>query len=257
MWLADTPATCSGRTGGNEGPATIATFGSEIDEPVCGLDDVEVVLDHQDRVALLDQPGEHGEQSADVLEVQASGRLVEQIDRVAGGAFGQLRGQLDPLRLAAGQRRSRLAEADITEADIDEGLEMAGDRRLVGEELEAIGDRHVQDVGDAHALEQDLERVPVVPSALAHFTRHVHVRQEVHLDLDRAVAGAGLAAAAGHVEREPTGLITTDLGLVGLGEQLADVIEHTGVGGRVRARRSTDRRLIDVDHLVEVVEALE
>ena len=41
------------------------------------------------------------------------------------------------------------------------------------------------------------------------------------------------------------------------GEQLADVVEHAGVRGRVRARRATDRRLVDVDDLVELLDALD
>ena len=63
----------------------------------------------------------------DVLEVQAGRRLVEDVDRAAGRALLQLGGQLDPLRLAAGQRRRRLAEPDVAEADVDERVEVAGD----------------------------------------------------------------------------------------------------------------------------------
>ena len=48
---------------------------------------------------------EHLEQKADVLEVEAGGGLVEDVERAARVALGQLRGQLDPLRLAAGERR--------------------------------------------------------------------------------------------------------------------------------------------------------
>jgi len=35
-----------------------AAFGAEVDDPVGGLDDVEIMLDH-DHVALLDKPVEH------------------------------------------------------------------------------------------------------------------------------------------------------------------------------------------------------
>ena len=42
--------------------STITTLGSEIDDPVGGLDDIEIVLDDHHRVALLDQPIEHAEQ---------------------------------------------------------------------------------------------------------------------------------------------------------------------------------------------------
>ena len=132
--------------------------------------------------------------------------------------------------------------------------EMAG---WLAKKVDALLAAHVQDVGDVPVLERDVEGVAVVAGALADLARHVHVGQEVHLDLDGAVAGAGLAATAGHVEREPAGQVAAHLGLVGLGEQLADVVEHAGVGGRVRAGRAADRRLVDVDDLVDLVEALD
>src|SRR5690606_40386765 len=81
-----------------------AAFGTHVDEPVGGLDDVEVVLDDHHGVALVDQALEHADQFADVFEVQPGGRFVEDVDRLTGRALLQLRGELDPLRLAAGQR---------------------------------------------------------------------------------------------------------------------------------------------------------
>src|SRR6185437_829374 len=38
---------------------------------------------------------------------------------------------------------------------------------------------------------------------------------------------------------------------------VADRLEGAGVGGRVRARRAPDRRLVDVDDLVEELQALD
>jgi hypothetical protein len=61
---------------------------------------------------------EHFEQLADVLEVEAGGRLVEDVERLAGGAPRQLLGQLDALRLAAAERRRLLADLDVAEADL-------------------------------------------------------------------------------------------------------------------------------------------
>src|SRR3712207_7754737 len=43
--------------------------------------------------------------------------------------------------------------------------------------------------------------------------------------------------------------------LLRLGEQLADLVEQPDVGGRVRPRRAADRRLVDGDDLVELLEA--
>jgi hypothetical protein len=51
--------------------------------------------------------------------------------------------------------------------------------------------------------------------------------------------------------------VAADLGGGQAGEEVADVIEHAGVGGRVAARRAANRRLVDDDDLVEVLEALE
>jgi hypothetical protein len=97
--------------------AAVAAFGAEVDDPVGGLDDFEIVLDHHHGVALLDQLVQHLEQLRDVVEVQAGGRLVEDVERAPGGAARQLLGQLDALRLAARQRRRLLADLDVAEAD--------------------------------------------------------------------------------------------------------------------------------------------
>ena len=61
-----------------------AAFGAEVDDPVGRLDDVEIVLDHQHRVAGVDEVVQHLQQQLDVGEVQAGRRLVEQVERAAG-----------------------------------------------------------------------------------------------------------------------------------------------------------------------------
>ena len=75
------------------------------------------MLDDHHRVAGVDQLVQHLEQLRHVVEVQAGGRLVENVERAAGGALAQLLGELDALRLAAGQRRRLLADMDVVEAD--------------------------------------------------------------------------------------------------------------------------------------------
>ena len=118
-------------------------------------------------------------------------------------------------------------------------------------------DRHVEDLRDVAALVLHLQRLAVVALAVADLAGHVHVGQEVHLDLHHAVALAGLAAAAGHVEAEAARAVAALARGVGLGHQLADRREQAGVGGGVAARRAADRRLVDVDDLVEVLDALD
>ena len=120
---------------------------------------------------------------------------------------------------------------------------------------ERLLDRHVEHVGDRLALEADVQRLAVVALAVALLARDVDVRQEVHLDLDLAVAAADLAAAALDVEREAARLVAARPRLLGLGVQVADLVEQPDVGRRVRPRRAADRRLVDADDLVQVLEA--
>jgi len=56
------------------------------------------VFDDDHRVALVDQFVQHFEELCDVVEMQAGGRLVEDVERLAGGFPGQLLGELDALR---------------------------------------------------------------------------------------------------------------------------------------------------------------
>ena len=86
MWEASVAATSSGVPVATMRPP-LAALGAEVDHPVGGLDHVEVVLDDDDGVALLDQAVEHLEQLLDVREVQAGRRLVEDVERAAGGAW--------------------------------------------------------------------------------------------------------------------------------------------------------------------------
>src|SRR5207237_3834500 len=80
--------------------------------------------------------------------------------------------------------------------------------------------------------------------------------KELHLDLDDPVALGGLTAAPLDVEGEAAWTIAAHLRFRHRGEEVADVREHAGVGGRVGPRRPADRRLVDVDRLVHVLQAL-
>ena len=104
------------------------------------------------------------------------------------------------------------------------------------------------------ALVEDLERLAVVAAPAAALAGDEEIGQEVHLDAQHAVALAGLAAPALHVEREAPGPVAAHARLGDLAEQGPDAVEHARVGGGVAARRAADRRLIDVDHLVDVLE---
>lgn len=86
-------------------PATAtATVRAEVEEVVHALEDIQVVLDDDHRVALIHKLLQDVEQYLDVLEVKAGRRLVEDVQGVAGGFSEQLRCQFHSLALTSGKR---------------------------------------------------------------------------------------------------------------------------------------------------------
>lgn len=74
----------------------------------------------------------------------------------------------------------------------------------------------------------------------------------MHLDADQAVAAACLTPPALHVEREPPGTVATHPRLGQHREQVTDVREQARVCSGIRTRRSTDRRLVDIDDFIDL-----
>src|SRR3984957_19416868 len=118
-----------GRPRRNHGTAPGSAVRPEIDDPVRRLDHVEIVLDHDHGVAAVDQPPEHPEQLADVVEMQAGRRLVQHVDRPAGGPALQFGRELDALGLPARQGGGRLPEPHISQPDVHERLQGPVDGR--------------------------------------------------------------------------------------------------------------------------------
>ena len=111
-------------------------------------------------VAGVDEPREHAEQLLDVVEVQARGRLVEDVERAPRLHLAELAAELDPLRLAAAQRRRRLADLHVAEPDLD----AASPRMRASCGKAAKSSRHSSTLDsstscDALALEPHLERL--------------------------------------------------------------------------------------------------
>src|SRR6185503_15772122 len=189
--------------------------------------------------------------------MQPGGGLVEHIEGAPRRPPGKLLGELHTLGLASGQCVACLPEANVRKADLPQDVEPLSDGRDGPEHVERLGNRQVEHVGDREALETHLERLAVVPAPTADLARHEDVGEEMHLDRDDAVAGARLAAATFHVEREASRSITAGACLGYLREELADRTEEAGVGSGIRAWAPPDRGLADLDHLVDELPARE
>src|SRR5690606_23898462 len=186
-----------------------------------------------------------------VLEMQAGGGLVQNVQRLAGAALGQFERELDPLRLAARQRGGALAQAYVRQAHVHQCFEFARDGGHGLEVVQRLLYGQVQHLADVAAAIAYVERFAVVAPAAADVAGHVHVGQEVHLYLDYAVALAGFAAPALDVEREAAGVVAARARLGHAGEQLAYGREHARIGGGVAARGAADGALVHADDFVE------
>src|SRR5690606_23422572 len=120
----------------------------------------------------------------------------------------------------------------------------APDGRHRAEVAERLLHRQVQHFADVPAPVTDFQCFTVVALAPADIAVHIHIRQEMHLDLHYPVALAGLATPAFDVERKAPRVVPPRTGLRHTGKQFAYGREHAGIGGRIASWRAADGALI-------------
>src|SRR6266849_10155458 len=103
--------------GGNHLAAHVTALRPHVDQPVRGFNDVEIVLDDQQRRSRLEQFAKRGQQLGDVVEMQSSRWFVEDVENALVLSPREVGRELEPLRFAAGKSGSRLSQAQIAEAN--------------------------------------------------------------------------------------------------------------------------------------------
>ena len=148
-----------------------------------------------------------------------------------------------------------MADVDVAEADIDEGLKLLADEGNVFEDGEGVFNGEVEYVGDGVTLEFDGEGFLVVAAAVADFALDVDIGHEVHLDAALAVTLAGFAAATGDIKAEAAGLVATFACFGEHGKEVADGREDLRIRGGVGAGGAADGGLVDADDFVDLLGA--
>ena len=212
-----------------------------------------MVLDHHDRVARVHQAVQAVQQPLNVGQVQAGGRLVQDIEVVAAALdLAQLVRQLDPLRLAAGERGRGLAELSGSPGPAASARPACADEGHGLEEAAALLDGHVQHLARCSCRSSVSPASPALyRRALADPAGHLHVRHEVQVVVTSPCAAALLAASALDVEAEAPGRVAARAGL--------RRVRRTDGGWHRRSRyrspgwsaAAADRRLVDVDDVVQ------
>ena len=268
-----------GRPFGHQQAARVAAFRAQVDQPVGGADHVQVVLDHQHRIAAFQQFAQGAHQFGDVIEMQPGGRLVEHEQRAARGgglpargrALGRLReeaGQLQALRLTTRQGRHRLSQLHVFEPHVDDRLQRADHVAVVRKQHGRLAHGEIEHVGHVHraerrrilvrcrlALDRDLEDLGSIAFAVAVRTAQVHVGQELHLDMLEPGAAAGRAAPVARIEAEFRSGVAALPRQWRRGEDFADRVPGADIARRIGARRFADRRLIDEHDVAQMVGA--
>src|SRR5699024_7058589 len=126
------------RSLGDDGSSPVSALRSDVDDVVRRLDHIQVMFDNHHRVAALCQPLQNIDQLVHIGKMQTRGGLVQNVDGLSGTAPGQLRGQLDSLGLAAGQRGGRLPQTDVGQAHIVEGFDLSADGGQIFEEWQRL-----------------------------------------------------------------------------------------------------------------------
>ena len=103
-------------------PAALARARPDIDDVIGAADRVLVMLDDDERIALVAELLQRVEQDLVVARMQADGRFVEHVAHALQVA-AELRREPDALRFAAGQRGRGAIEAQIAEADFLQKLQ--------------------------------------------------------------------------------------------------------------------------------------
>ena len=153
---------------GEELAAEFSGAGAEVEEVVCGAEDVGVVLDDEDGVAEVSEVLEDADEAVGVAGVESDGGLVEDVEGSdeAGTEGGS---ELDALGFTAGEGAGEAVEGEVFEADgVEEADALAdffedgaGDLLLHGGEVDAVeedfglGDGEGGDFADVFAFDAD------------------------------------------------------------------------------------------------------
>ena len=167
-------------TGENHLAPALARAGAQVHDVVRLVDDVAVVLDHEQRVSPIDQVLQDAHEARVVPGVQTDGRLVQYVER-AREMRAQLVRQVDPLVLAPAQGPRLPVEREVFETHLVEEIEalahllqdVARARALIRRErrrLEVfpeLADRHGAYIGDCAVAQLDPERLGAQARAVA------------------------------------------------------------------------------------------
>jgi len=227
----------------------------------------------------LQQLVEGAEQLGHILEVKPCGGFIEQEEQPGVAIFptlfpkvihrpgfaysflllclGEVAGELEALRLAAGKRRHGLAEAQVVEADVGQRRERGEHLGVLAEHVQRLMYRKFEHISNGHLFPFQFKHFRPVTLAVAVGAAQPDVGQELHLDVLETRTSTGRTAAMAGIEAEGARRVATLFRLRQGGEQGADRVPRADIAHRIGARTLADRRLVHHDHAAQVIHIVE
>src|ERR1051326_8999250 len=157
----------------------MAALGSQVKNPIRAFDDIEMMLDHQNRMARVHQALQTIQQPLNVRQMQPGGGFVQNVKIMAAAPhLSQFGSELDALGFAAGKNGGGMAQFEVTQAEFVEDLQLPHDAALIGKESDALLDGKLQHFSNIAPMPGYLESLLAIPPALARRTGDFHVRHE-------------------------------------------------------------------------------
>src|SRR5208337_3721665 len=207
-----------GCAGGDDLAALVAAFRAEIDEPVRGLDDVEIVFDDQKRGARFQELAESGQQLGDIVKMESCGGFIKNVEDAAVFRARKVGGEFEALRFAAGKRGGGLAEAEIAKTNLVEDAKFRDDLGEIHEEGQGFAHGHVKNIMDILAVVANVKNAALEALAAALLADQLNVGQELHFNGDGAIALASFATSPGDIKGKMAGGVAAALGVGRTGE---------------------------------------
>ena len=203
--------------------SVLASARSQIEDEICTFENVEVVLNDHDGMALFEQGVKRIEELGHVVYMKPCGGFVKHKECVTlSVAAGEKCSKLDALRLTTAQGVRTLSQRHIAQAHVLKWLQLGQqppngrwrfDVRRRGEKEQCVVNGHVQDFVDVFALVGDLEDVVLEPLASTIFTDQFQVGHELHAHRDMPFAFTRFATSARDVETEMGWFETSGFGM--------------------------------------------
>ena len=201
---------CAGVPVEHDVAAVLARAGPEVEDAIGGEHDLRVVLDDDQRVAVVAQALHDLDHASHVARMQADRRLVEHEQRIDERRAERGR-QVDALHFAAGQRARLSVERQIAEPDAAQKIEPGADlvEQQVGRLVERRGQRERAEeslrTARSAAASDRARRVPAAPRAPHRSRRAFAGRKRAAGSMTRAASSSSPSrhSSASSLSRAP------------------------------------------------------